>query len=70
MPHRDTESTWTTLPSLLPRDPSLAGRRLRIDRPVSVLGRDPSSDIVVSQMGTWYPIPFIVQSGLRAVPRR
>ncbi|MCU0292196.1 MAG: SpoIIE family protein phosphatase [Thermoanaerobaculaceae bacterium] len=48
MVRRDTESTWPTMPSLLPRDPSLAGRRLRIDRPVSVLGRDPSSDIVVS----------------------
>ena len=43
MTRRDTESTWPTMPSLLPRDPSLAGRRLRIDRPVSVLGRDPSS---------------------------
>lgn len=48
MSGRDTETTWTTQPSLLPRDPSLAGRRLRIDRPASVLGRDPSCDIVVS----------------------
>ncbi|HPC82831.1 MAG TPA: SpoIIE family protein phosphatase [Thermoanaerobaculaceae bacterium] len=48
MVRKDAETAWPTQPSLLPRDPSLAGRRLRVDRPVLLLGRDPASDIVIS----------------------
>lgn len=48
MVRKDSDATWPTQPSLLPRDPSLAGRRLRVDKPVLLVGRDPASDIVIS----------------------
>lgn len=48
MSGKDSDATWPTQPSLLPRDPSLAGRRLRVDKPVLLLGRDPASDVVIS----------------------
>lgn len=45
---KDSDAVWPTQPSLLPRDPSLAGRRIRVDTPVLLLGRDPASDVVIT----------------------
>lgn len=48
MVRKDSDSVWPTQPSLLPRDPSLAGRRIKVHKPAMLLGRDPSSDVVIS----------------------
>ena len=48
MVRKNRDATWSSQPFLLPRDPSLARGRLRVDSPVLLIGRDPASDIVIS----------------------
>lgn len=48
MDRPERNAAWPTPPSLLPRDAASAGRRVRVDKPHMVIGRDPTSDIVVS----------------------